>query len=285
MNELDLKLLVCNSQEVEKLVKKRSEACRQMWSNLKIKDNMIIQKSRRRWCVEGDENSRLFHAYINGRLRMKFIVVVDTEPGRVKAVEDVKEVVHSFFKGKYTEPEVVRPILEYGGFNKLSISEAKSLEVPFTDSEIKEAVWDCDGSKSPGPDGYNFVFIKRCWFLLKYDIFKVLTDFNSHSFLPKVVSSSFNTLTPKVDKPLHLREYRPICLVGSLYKIMAKLLANRLKKVIGGLVSQCQTTFVLGRKMLEGVVVANEIIDLATRDNKECMSFKVDFEKVYDCVN
>lgn len=100
-----------------------------------------------------------------------------------------------------------------------------------------------------------------------------------------VVNSSFMTLTPKVVHPLKLEEYRPIYLVGCLYKIISKSLASRLENVLGGLVSHCQTAFVPGRQLLDGAVIANEIMDLATRDNKECVIFKVNFKKAYDCVN
>lgn len=55
--------------------------------------------------------------------------------------------------------------------------------------------------------------------------------------------------------------------------------------VIGELISNFQSAFVLGRQMLDGVLIANKIVDEATRDNKECVLFKVDFEKAYDCVN
>lgn len=76
----------------------------------------------------------------------------------------------------------------------------------------------------------------------------------------------------------------PICLVGCLHKILGKLLALRLKKVIGGLILNCQLSFVPDRQLLDGVLIASEIVDLSTRDNVECVLFKVDFEKANDCV-
>lgn len=71
--------------------------------------------------------------------------------------------------------------------------------------------------------------------------------------------------------------------MGNLYKILAKLIASRLKRVLGSLISKYQTAFVSSRQLLDGVVVANKIIYLATRRKNECMLFKVDFEKAYDC--
>jgi len=140
-------------------------------------------------------------------------------------------------------------------------------------------------NKSPGPDGYNFGFLKTCWETLREDILNFLHEFHGNAILPKAITASFLALIPKSDSPQELNDYIPICLIGSLYKIVAKLLAKRIKKVIGKLISDCQTAFVPGRQILDGVLVINELIDLAKRKRKECLLLKVDFEKAYDFVN
>jgi len=72
--------------------------------------------------------------------------------------------------------------------------------------------------------------------------------------------------------------------VGSIYKIISKVLANRLKGVLGKLISKNRTTFVQGKQLEDGVVVVNEIIDLAKRRKDKCLLLKVDFERAYDSV-
>lgn len=79
--------------------------------------------------------------------------------------------------------------------------------------------------------------------------------------MPKSIYVSLLTLLPKVDNPHNLSEYRPISLVGSLYKILEKVLANRMNRVISKLVSRSQTSFVPSRKIIYGVLVLNELID------------------------
>lgn len=79
-----------------------------------------------------------------------------------------------------------------------------------------------------------------------------------------------------------MADFRLILLVVSLYKILAKLLASRLKTVLGGLISSCQTTFVPGRQILDIILVYNEVVDQATREKKDCLMLKVDFEKACD---
>lgn len=74
----------------------------------------------------------------------------------------------------------------------------------------------------------------------------------------------------------------PISLVDRLYKILSKLLAGRMKRVLGSLISSGQSTFMPGRQLLNGVLVANETLDFATSENKDCLLYKVNFEKTYD---
>lgn len=82
-----------------------------------------------------------------------------------------------------------------------------------------------------------------------------------------------------------MEDYRPISLIGCLYKIIAKSLANRISKVLDEVISENQTAFVGGRQILDGIVILNELIDEAKRKNQKRVIFKVDFAKAYDTVD
>jgi len=99
------------------------------------------------------------------------------------------------------------------------------------------------------------------------------------------MNTTFIALIPKVDTPQKLNDFQPISLVGCVYRILAKVLANRLKQIVGSVISETQTTFVKNRQILDGVLIANEVVDEARNLNKELMLFKVDFEKTYDYVD
>ncbi|GAU25113.1 hypothetical protein TSUD_274020 [Trifolium subterraneum] len=156
---------------------------------------------------------------------------------------------------------------------------------PFSVDEVREVIWSCDGNKCPGPDGYNFNFLKSCWEIIKCDIMEFMAEFHKNAVLPKAITASFLALIPKKDHPQVLSDYRPICLVSSLYKILTKVLAARLKKVMGNLISEVQLAFLPNRKILDGVLVVNELIDLAKRRKDNCLFFNVDFERACDTVN
>jgi len=136
---------------------------------------------------------------------------------------------------------------------------------PFSVEEVHALVWDYDSFKSPGPDGVNFGFIKEFWQVLKDDIMRFFTEFHRNGKLARGINTTFIALIPKVDTPQKLNEFRPMSLVGCMYKILAKVLANQLRMVVRKVVSETQTTFVKDRQILDGVLIANEVVDKARK--------------------
>jgi hypothetical protein len=112
-----------------------------------------------------------------------------------------------------------------------------------------------------------------------------LTEFHKNGKLVKGINSTFIALIPKKDNPAKLNDFRPISLVGCAYKVLSKVLANRMKIIMPKLISNTQSAFVQGRQILDGVLIANEVIDEAKRLKREALLLKVDFEKAYDSVD
>lgn len=146
-------------------------------------------------------------------------------------------------------------------------------------------MWLSDYDKIPGLDGFPLGFLKMYWDFVKDDVVNIIQELHEQCRLPKAITTSFITLSLKEDNTQRIKEFRPTCLVECLYRIISKILEGRLKVVIGKLVSSSQSTLIEGRKMLEGMLVLNEVINYAKRNKKECVVVKVDFEKAYDCVS
>ncbi|WJX24305.1 hypothetical protein P8452_13428 [Trifolium repens] len=256
-----------------------------LWKMLKSIDAMTFQRSRSKWLKEGDSNSRYFYNCINFRQSRNKMAALRTEMGWVEGPLRVREAVVSYFRGHFANEEWQRPKLDGIEFPRLSQENAEMLTACFTIEEISDVVKECDGTKSPGPDGFNFAFIKELWDLMKHDIRIMLDQFHGNACLPRSLLSYFLTLIPKVKSPQVIGDFRPISLLGCLYKMVAKILASRLAKVMGGVIPITQSAFLKGRQLVEGVVVVNEVIDYAKKTRKECLIFKVDFEKAYDSVD
>ena len=146
--------------------------------------------------------------------------------------DEVKVKVRDFFEARFVGNEELLVRLDNVCFNSISVEDNQMLIGDFTEKEIKEAVWSCDSSKSPGPYRFNVGFIKFCWDLIKADIMVAVKDFESFGKWHRGSNASFLCLIPKCENPLQLGEFRPISLVGCLCKIISKALSLRLKKVI-----------------------------------------------------
>jgi hypothetical protein len=243
------------------------------------------QQSRSTWLKEGDANTKYFHSVLASRQRGNTISSIQVDGAIIEGVHPIRQAVFSHFESHFKARRVDRPGVENLAFRQLNQVECGSLTRPFLEAEVKEAVWDCDSFKSPGPDGVNFGFFKDFWVELKGDVMRFISEFHRNGKLTKGINSTFIALIPKVDSPQRLNDFRPISLVGSLYKILAKVLANRLRLVVGSVISESQTTFVKDRQILDGILIANEVVDEARKSKKELLLFKVDFEKAYDSVD
>ena len=97
--------------------------------------------------------------------------------------------------------------------------------------------------------------------------------------LSKGISSSFVTLIPKSKGPSRFSHFHPICLIHGLYKIVAKLLSTRLRRVLTDVISVNQSAFITGRQILDGFMIANEIVHGVRSKKEHGLLLKVDFHK------
>jgi len=142
-----------------------------------------------------------------------------------------------------------------------------------------------NGDKAPGPDGFSMAFFQTCWDVLSLDIMKVFHDFHVRGWFEKSLNASFISLIPKAPGAISLKDFRPITLVGSIYKIIAKVLANRFKSVLEKVISKSQSAFIKRRQILDPILIANECLDNRIRSGEPGVMCKMDLEKAYDHVN
>ena len=129
----------------------------------------------------------------------------------------------------------------------MSPEESSNLEVPFREEKVFTTIYEMDGDKAPSPDGFSMASWQASWHFFKGKIMEMFRDLHANETFIKSLNATFLVLIPKKGDAKDLKDFRPISLLGSLYKILAKVLANRLKKVVGKVVSKVKNAFVEGR--------------------------------------
>ncbi|PWA73265.1 RNA-directed DNA polymerase, eukaryota [Artemisia annua] len=244
----------------------------------------LAQKSKIKWAIEGDENTRFFHGVLNKKRNQMAIRGVLVDGKWIDQPSDVKMEFFNHFRDRFSKPVENRITLELAFPKQISRDQQNELERMVTKEELKMAVWDCGTDKSPGPDGFSFGFFRHFWSILEKDVFEAVSHFFVHGDIPPGCNPSFITLIPKVPAANMVKDFRPISLIGCLYKIIAKILANRLVGVLEDIVHEVQSAFIANRQILDGPFIINEVHQWCKSKKKQSMLFKVDFEKAYDSV-
>ncbi|KAJ0866424.1 putative RNA-directed DNA polymerase [Helianthus annuus] len=250
-----------------------------------IKAKNIQQKARINWLKFGDDNFSFFHKALNVNIASSRINGLQFNNSLITDPVELKNQIRGWFKKQFSEPIRRRPKFNGDGLPTISEQNRLMLCEEFSELEVWGAIKSCDGGKSPGPDGFTLKFFKKFWKDLKYLIMGVMRDFHSIGDISRGCNASFVALIPKKKDPQSLANFRPISLVGSIYKIISKVLANRLKAAIGDLISPTQSAFLGGRNILDSPLIISETVAWAKKNKHGLFIFKVDFEKAYDSIN
>nr|GEV74469.1 RNA-directed DNA polymerase, eukaryota [Tanacetum cinerariifolium] len=254
-------------------------------NELKASDTReLVQKAKVQWAVEGAENSKFFHGILNKKRATLSIRGIMLDGVWVVDQTHVKEIFRSYFASRFNDPGDTNCKINYNFPNCLLPDQASDLECQVSNDEIRQAVWGCGEDKSPGPDGFTFDFKKKYWSTIGLDFCIAVKWFFDHNSFSRGCNSSFVSLIPKTSDPKFVLDYRPISLIGCLYKVVTKVLATRLFMVISGLISDVQTSFVPNRQILDGPFIVNELLDWCKRHKHKAIVFKVDFAKAYDAI-
>eukprot|EP00253_Pinus_taeda_P005945 PITA_05945 len=153
---------------------------------------------------------------------------------------------------------------------------------PILIQEVDEAMAQIKEGKAPGPDGFTTTFFHAFWDLIKMEVWQIVEESRALRWLLPSLNSTFITLIPKEENSITPDKFRPIALCNVIYKVISKVIANRLKPLLPMLISLEQSGYVEGRQIMDGIILTHEIIHSLKQSKQAGMLLKLDLSKAFD---
>jgi hypothetical protein len=266
--------MTVENKEVRKITDKMDEL-------LYREEMMWLQRSRIAWLREGDRNTNYFHRHAVWRARKNSIKKLKGADGLWQENSHVLDL--------YEADQGVIPD-ELIELTEPKITEAMNQQLckVFSDEEIADALFQMGPLKAPGPDGFPARFFQRQWETLRTDVIQAVKQFFSDGIMPPGINETAIVLIPKGNNPEELKDFRPISLCNVIFKVISKCLVNRLRPILGEIISPEQSAFVPGRMIIDNAVIVFECIHAIQKgagDKEEFCAYKLDLSKAYDRVH
>lgn len=145
-------------------------------------------------------------------------------------------------------------------FPMIEADAYETLTRPFSACEVQAALKDMKPYKAPGPDGLQPLFFQRFWNIVKSNVVRLVQEVLEGKEFPSGLNNAFLVLIPKVDVPQRAHQFRPIGLCNIVYKLVTKVIVNRIKPVLPSLTSPTQCSFVPKRQITNNVIIVQVML-------------------------
>ena len=299
------------SENTERTLNKRIEELHEIFSNSPTEENHgnliekqnelkalrekrvdgIIVRAKARWHLHGEKNSKYFLNLEKRHYTEKTIPKIIKDNG--EETSEIKEIIKEqklFYESLYTSRA---PVLsedlentffpENDNMSKLSNEASLEMEGDIKIEECYKVLKDMKKNKSPGSDGFTSEFYMFFWNDLKYQMLRSFQETFNKEMLSDSQKLGVITCLPKPGKPKEfLKNWRPISLLNVDYKILAGVIAQRIKTNLSDIISNCQKGFVSGRYIGECTRLVSDLIHYSRKNNLKGILLLIDFEKAFD---
>lgn len=253
---------------------------------LKQEELLWFQKSREQWVTLVDRNNKFFHTHTVIRRRRNKIQGLHLEDGSWCTNEVIlHDYAINFYQTLFQCDHVVSPdCLVDILLPNLNDDGKAILSANVDKQEVREAVFGMSSYKAPGPDGFQPLFFKHSWDLVVDDLWDLVKSTFLRGDINEQIAETLLVLIPKGNNPTSLKNFRPICLCNVVFKVITKVLVNRIRPFLDELVGPFLSSFIPKRSTSDNAILDQEVVHYmhTSRSKKGTLAFKIEWEKAYD---
>ena len=252
-----------------------------------FQENAILSK----WTRVGDRCTKEFFEFHEGPRQAMSITRLTDGVQTFTTQSELESHILAFYKQLYTrdnqveEAAYIREACLQLISQPVTSEHNQELIKPITLEEVTAAVKQLPAGKSPGTDTIPAEFYQALWEDIDGDILNFVTESIEHTHIAAELNISKIALLPKSEDRSRVQNFRPISLLNTPYKIVAKILANRMKPLLHHWILPSQTGFVPNRCILDNIFLVFEAIEWTLENYQDLSMLLLDFEKAYDRVN
>ena len=247
-------------------------------------------RSRATWIEQGERSTKYFFSLEKKKQPNNTIRELETEKETVTNDMDILTTTHRFYQELYSEENTEIDLDQQEWLiqqldKTLDEHEQSLCEGPIATEELRTALQEAKRNKAPGPDGIPTEFYETFWAELKDNLIEVLNDNYEYGEMTESQKKAIIRLLYKKDNKKLLKNWRPISLLNTDYKLTAKVIAKRLQKVLPIIIDEDQTCGVPGRTIYENLFRIRDIVHQSKIRNNNLILVNLDQEKAFDRVN
>ncbi|XP_019435162.1 PREDICTED: uncharacterized protein LOC109341675 [Lupinus angustifolius] len=283
-----LQYRITNEGQSDTLMAQEDQAKKDLLITLIAEEELWKEKSRLNWQINGDRNTNYFHNIAKIMYATKSMCILRQGEETLLDRQDIDNHVMDYFTNLYAFENVTQPSNLIDSMTPKLVSEEDNTmlsKIPLED-EIKDVVFAMNGEGAPGPDGFGGCFFQEFWDIVGLDVCQSVKQIFTQGWILPNLNSNNLVLIPKFPSTDKIEDFRPIALANFQFKIITKVLAERLANIAPRMISKHQRGFIKDRHIHDCICIAYEAIDLL--DHKTLggnLGINLDVKKAFDTID